>query len=54
VVDLNITDLALIEVRTDHLVLTEIAEGVTEAEVRAATEAPLAVEGAPRTIRFDR
>ncbi len=54
VVDLIITDLAVIEVRTDHLVLTEIAEGVTEAEVRAATEAPLAVEGAPRTIRFDR
>jgi 3-oxoacid CoA-transferase subunit B len=40
VVDLVITDLATFEVDPDGLILTELAEGVTEAEVRAKTEAP--------------
>ena len=41
VVDLIVTELAVIEVTPDGLVLREIAEGTTEAAVRAATAAPL-------------
>ncbi len=43
VVDLVITDLATFEVDPDGLILTELAEGVTEAEVRARTEAPFRI-----------
>jgi 3-oxoacid CoA-transferase subunit B len=45
VVDLIVTDLAVIEVADDGLVLREIAEGTTEDAVRAATAAPLRVDG---------
>jgi 3-oxoacid CoA-transferase subunit B len=45
VVDLIVTDLAVIEVTADGLVLREIAEGTTEDAVRAATAAPLRVDG---------
>jgi 3-oxoacid CoA-transferase subunit B len=45
VVDLIVTDLAVIEVTPAGLVLREIAEATTEAAVRAATAAPLAIEG---------
>jgi 3-oxoacid CoA-transferase subunit B len=41
VVDLIVTELAVIEVTPDGLVLREIAEGTSEAAVRAATSAPL-------------
>jgi 3-oxoacid CoA-transferase subunit B len=41
VVDLIVTEIAVIAVTPDGLVLREIAEGTTEAAVRAATAAPL-------------
>jgi 3-oxoacid CoA-transferase subunit B len=41
VVDLIVTELAVIEVTPGGLVLREIADGTTEAAVRAATAAPL-------------
>jgi 3-oxoacid CoA-transferase subunit B len=41
VVQRIITDLAVIDVTGDGLVLRELAEGVTEEQVRDATEAPL-------------
>jgi 3-oxoacid CoA-transferase subunit B len=46
VVDLIVTELAVIEVTSTGLVLREVAEGTTEAAVRAATAAPLATAGA--------
>jgi 3-oxoacid CoA-transferase subunit B len=38
-----ITDLAVIEITAGGLVLVELARGVTEAEVRAKTAAPLRI-----------
>ncbi len=45
VVDLIVTELAVIEVTPSGLVLREIADGTTEAAVRTATAAPLATDG---------
>lgn len=44
VVDRIITDLAVIDVMEDGLVLREVAEGVTPEDVQAATGAPLTVD----------
>jgi 3-oxoacid CoA-transferase subunit B len=43
VVNRIITDLAVLDITDDGLVLVETAPGVTEAEVRAATDAPFSV-----------
>ncbi len=45
VVDLIVTELAVIEVTPAGLVLREVAEGTTEDAVRAATAAPLTTSG---------
>jgi 3-oxoacid CoA-transferase subunit B len=45
VVDLIVTELAVIEVTPEGLRLSEVAEGVTVDQVRAATEAHLLVSG---------
>jgi len=50
VVDLIVTELAVIEVTSNGLCLREVAEGVTVEQVRAATGASLIVEGAPGTF----
>ena len=50
VVDLIVTELAVIEVTPEGLRLSEVAEGVTVDQVRAATEAHLLVSGQPGTF----
>ncbi|MCX6539380.1 MAG: CoA transferase subunit B [Acidobacteria bacterium] len=50
VVDLIVTELAVIEVTPEGLRLNEVAEGVTVDQVRAATEAHLLVSGEPGTF----
>jgi 3-oxoacid CoA-transferase subunit B len=50
VVSRIITDLAVIDVTPEGLVLRELAPGVTLEEVTAATGAPLIVESEPITI----
>ena len=50
VVDLIVTELAVIEVTPQGLCLREVAEGVTVDQVRAATGARLIVDGVPGTF----
>jgi 3-oxoacid CoA-transferase subunit B len=50
VVNLIVTELAVIEVTPRGLALKEIASDTTVDRVRAATGAPLAVEGTPKTF----
>jgi len=48
VVDSIVTELAVIKVTPDGLLLQEIAEGTSIEQVRAATGAPLRIEGTPQ------
>jgi len=50
VVSRIITDLAVIDVTAEGLVLREVAPGVTVEEVQAATGVPLIMDGEPTTI----
>ena len=50
VVDTIATELAWIRVTPDGLILEELAEGLTPAEVQAATEAPLKLSPALKTM----
>jgi 3-oxoacid CoA-transferase subunit B len=50
VVNLLVTDLAVIEVTSGGLVLREVAPGITAEQVQAATEAKLLVPEPPETI----
>jgi 3-oxoacid CoA-transferase subunit B len=53
-VDTIVTELAVMDITPKGLVLKELAEGVTVAEVQAATGATLVVEGEPPAIRLSR
>ena len=53
VVSRIITDLAVVDVTPDGLVLRELAPGVSLEEVRAATGVPLILDGEPATIDVD-
>lgn len=53
VVDRIVTDMGVIDVTADGLVLREIAEGLTVDDVRAATGAPLIVNEPPKTMRVE-
>jgi 3-oxoacid CoA-transferase B subunit len=50
VVNLIVTELAVIEITSDGLLLKEIAAETTVDKVRAATGAPLIVDGTPATF----
>jgi 3-oxoacid CoA-transferase subunit B len=45
-----ITDLAVLDVTADGLILRELAPGVTVEDVRAATEPPVALDGTPEEM----
>jgi 3-oxoacid CoA-transferase subunit B len=53
VVNRIITDLAVLDVTPDGLLLRELAPGVTVEEVQAQSGAPLRTEGEPETIVVD-
>ena len=46
-----ITDLAVLDVTPDGLLLRELAPGVSVEDVRRATEPPVVVEGEPLEMR---
>jgi len=52
-VDTIVTDLAVIDVRAEGLVLREVAPGWTPEEVQKLTGAPLIARGRVPEIRFD-
>jgi 3-oxoacid CoA-transferase subunit B len=47
-----ITDLAVLDVTADGLILRELAPGVTVEDVRRATEPPVVLDGAPLEMRI--
>jgi 3-oxoacid CoA-transferase subunit B len=54
VVDRIVTDLAVIDVTPDGLVLREVAPGISAEDVQSATEPKLLVPGPPATIQTGR